>query len=83
MNIAENAFDSRKQSSKTHHSVGKMPGRQGQHGHKQTQEFSQSGFDLVDRIYDPRKGKAQNQSMQDYSINDDLAKQEEASGTAA
>ena len=82
MNITENAFDSRKESSKTHHSVGKIPSRQGHHGHKQTQEFSQSGFDLVDRIYDSRKSKAQNQSMHDISINEDLSKQEDASGTA-
>ena len=50
------------------------------HAHKQTQEFSQSGFDLVDRINDPRH--SQNHSMQDIvQLNDDLEDNGEANSS--
>ena len=52
------------------HSKGSSPSK-GYHAHKQTQEFTQSGFDLVDRINDPRR--AQNRSMQEIvQMNDDM-----------
>ena len=39
------------------------------HGHKQTQEFDQTGFNLVDRIYEDRKYPP---SMHEIGFNDDF-----------
>ena len=42
------------------------------HGHNPTEQFTQSGFDLVERLYDPKKQKVMNYSMQDCALNGDL-----------
>ena len=49
------------------------------HGHRQTQEFSQSGFDLVDRITVDPSRRPQNLSMQEMGVhlNDDLDEEEQ------